>query len=167
MLQSTHQMILEGTLTAGAVSRIQGGDQARHIQRTRAARAFGTLPSAYLIILGQSCGRTTPLFPPFTHGRLRRQNSGLVLGSRDPGPGARRGALREPRFPVSRARILFPPALKAAGLHDHADRRLTVRSVDDLVQHRRRAWLPSRCQILACTFPSLPFSERRTVPFLP
>lgn len=69
------------------------------------------------------------------------------------GAGARRGALREPRFPVSRARILFPPALKAAGLHDHADRRLTVRSVDDLVQHRRRAWLPSRCQILACTFP--------------
>lgn len=64
-------------------SRIQGGDEAGHLQRTRAARAFGTLPSAYLIILGQSCGRTTPLSPLHTRS-ITSVELWICIGSRDP-----------------------------------------------------------------------------------
>lgn len=88
-------------------SRIQGGDEAGHLQRTRAARAFGTLPSAYLIILGQSCGRTTPLSPLHTRS-ITPVELWICIG--ESGPGTRRGA-QGPcanQGSPSRARILLP-----------------------------------------------------------
>ena len=123
-LQAAHRMTrrtLPWTITAGTGSRIQGGDEGRHVQKT-GQLALSAQCLRLTLSFWDSRVAAQRLFPPFTDGRLRRQNSGLVLevGSRDldEGPCANQGS-------PSRARILFPGA-QAAGPHDHAERQRAV-----------------------------------------
>jgi hypothetical protein len=71
-------------MTAGAGSRIQGGDEARHVQKT-GQLALSAHCLRLTLSFWDSRVAAQRLSPPFTDARLRRQNSGLVLevGSRD------------------------------------------------------------------------------------